>query len=106
MISFELISPIALEGFCQLIQQFFSVEKTLTLWNYGLINKDSGCDVLVRYLENEIRLAVRIIDHEKQLNVKNSMFDEFAKFVYMRYYIVIKSLLNKKRITYKVSLEI
>ena len=101
-ISFELFSPVANQAFFELVKQFYDVSKTVSISSCALINKVAGCDVLVAFFASSIKLAVRIIDHNKQFDVKESQYAEFANYVFMDYHLFIKNLLRKYGVVYKV----
>ena len=95
---FKVFSPIAKQGFTSIQKLFFSTKKTVIMWRNGILNHDSGCDIYVAF-NNSINLSVRIIDHGKQLNLKNTSHEEFARIIYMEYFLAIKDMLRKYGVT-------
>lgn len=93
----------SLQSFQQLIKHFIDLNKTKSIWKYGLINNDSGCDILVQYSAKDVEIAVRILDHEKQLNIKNTSYKDFPKFLMKEYFIALTYALNKNFISFKVN---
>lgn len=81
------------------------MKQTVSIWQHGLVNRDCACDIQILHDSTSIKLAVRTLDHEKQLNLKNTPFAYFAKAIYMEYYFIIKYVLNKYSIAYKINLE-
>ena len=103
-IEIKLITPLGHQAFSELLGYFFDSKKTVTIWKYGLINKDAGCDILLKYSASNIELAVRILDPNKLLH-KSSLKDnylKFSRFIYMEYYLFIRHLLYKHNVTHQV----
>ncbi len=102
-IKFHLVTPLYPQCFNELIGHFFDPDRTVTLWKNGFIKRDGGCDILVtnNLADTTLQLTTRILHYKKQLNLKaNTTHTHFAKFIYMQYYLFIKSMLNRHSITY------
>ena len=99
-VQFDILSFVSHHNYFQLITNFIDINKTVCVWKNGVILSDSGCDIFVELNSKYIKLSVRVIDFEKQLNIKNNAYQEFAMHIYMEYYLVLKFILNN--ISYKV----
>ncbi len=79
------------------------MNKVICVWKSGLISRDSGCDIFVELNSKNLKLSVRVLNYEKQLNMKNNSYSEFALFIYMEYYLALRFMLEN--ITYQVLLK-
>lgn len=89
-----------------LIHNCYDQKKTILAWRTGLVNKETCCDVLVRFHGSRVELAARMIDVNKILQpdpVKSNEMTKFFKLVYFEYYINLMYLLTVYNIPFKVS---
>ena len=105
--AFTLVTPLN-AVFMELIKQFFDGKKTLIVWKHGILNKDAGCDILLTYSSNHLRLITRILNPERQLPLSNTFQREtsrqpaFLKFIHMEYKINLLACLQRNGIAYQV----
>ncbi len=99
---FKLFNPLNSQCFASMLKLFFHSKNTVLIWNQGILNRDSACDIHVENFNNSINLSVRVLDHDKQLNLKNTPGFEMARIIFMEYYLTIKVFLTIYNISYKM----
>jgi len=104
--SIKFYVPVPFAVFRQVLSKFFSLEKSVLAWKCGLVNRESGCFVLVRLDgRDRLLLEVRILNPELQFNLATKAYLLYSHFVFMDYLMEIKVLLAKTRLPIDVSLK-
>ena len=47
--TWELLSPMHVNSFFSIVNNFYDEKKTISIWKSGFINRDTSCDIQIRF---------------------------------------------------------